>query len=251
MLLVVPVSSHDAGLIDSFCDSICFFEPYTNHSLLVISRPNDAKHAKLVYSRISKSFLNSSIHIFNKNGNIGWPCGPNFYWKNCIDYLLKVKNSIPWYWMEMDSCPIKEGWLDNLEREYFQCKKPFLGMIDNINRYDSNGDVPFLVGSGVYPGDISIFYDSWREVEYFDIAFDVLCSSEVIKNCAESKIMKNCFRAKDFRCTNNGIQSINKRRVYNSLFDLEISDEIAIVHGCIDGSLSRLICGGSNMQKKY
>lgn len=242
MLVVVPVSKHDWVLAEPFCNIVSFFAPYKNHSLLVLSNPSDKQYADYIFDRISSYFLKSDIYIFDKDAPTGWPLGPNFYWKQCISYLININNTTPWYWMELDSTPITNNWLDLVDGEYESCNKPFMGMIQKpIDRFDGP---PYLVGSSIYPANISLFYNSWHEVEHIKVPFDVACSDHVINLCHESKLMKNCFRVSDFRCTNNGIRGKTMKASYCRFkYDSIIEDNVAVVHGCVDGTLAKLLLG--------
>jgi hypothetical protein len=251
MLVVVPVSSHDKNLIDFFSKSICFFGPYKKHDLLIVSRPSDKKFAKKLFKKISDCFNTSSIYTFKQDGALGWPIGPNFYWKSTIEYLICSKNKSPWLWMELDCTPVDEGWLDRVYLEYKNCKKPFLGMVEDLSREKKNKRNKYFLGSGIYPADMDIYFREWRLVDKFsDVPFDLFCSCFFLKNACKSKLMQNCFRVSDFRCTNNGIRGINKVP-YDSIYkyDSVIKKNIVLVHGCNDGSLSNLICGGIEIYK--
>ncbi|NBQ48139.1 MAG: hypothetical protein EBU33_06775 [Sphingobacteriia bacterium] len=125
MLVVIPVSSHDASLVDDFCRAIEFFGPHEDHEVMVVSRPMDQAYARAVLSRVDGSFGESSLCLFNEDGPQGWPQGPNFYWSQTIKYLKSQKNALPWFWMELDTTPVEEGWLDELEGEYIKSGLPF------------------------------------------------------------------------------------------------------------------------------
>jgi hypothetical protein len=251
MLVVVPVSSHDSDLIEPFSKAICFFGIYKKHELLIVSRPSDKDLAEILFLKIKNQFKVSKIHIFKKNGKLGWPFGPNHYWKSTIEFLIKSKNKKPWYWMELDCTPVDENWLDKIDLEYKNCKTPFLGMIGNLSRRKKSDRNKYFLGCGVYPADIDVHFKEWRIVDQFNcVPFDLFCSYFFLKKASKSKLMKNCFRVSDFRCTNEGIRGINKVP-YDSIYkyDSVIKKNIVVVHGCNDGSLSNLVCGGAEIYK--
>ena len=89
MLIVIPVSVTDEKLINDFSDCLNHFGPYSNHELLVVSRPSDILHAVNLLNRIKSKFKTIDIHAFPEDGKRGWPQGPNFYWQETIKYLKK------------------------------------------------------------------------------------------------------------------------------------------------------------------
>jgi hypothetical protein len=251
MLVIVPVSNHDASLIDFFSESICFFGPYKSYKLLIVSRPSDKQLANILFKKIYKQFETSDIHIFNEDGIVGWPSGPNHFWKSTISFLIETKNKSPWYWMELDCTPVQENWLNSIFFEYKNCKKPFLGMIEDFSRLKKSKKNKYFLGSGIYPADIDSYFKEWRLVDkLLEIPFDLYCSNFFLKKVHKTNLMQNCFRVSDFRCTNYGIRGINKvpyDSIYN--YDSFIKKDVVVVHGCNDGSLSTLICRGMEMYK--
>jgi hypothetical protein len=245
MLIVIPVSRHDSKLIEDFCDIVSLFSPYKKHNLLVVSRPSDKGYADIVFERLNSCFKESSIHIFADEGPHGWPHGPNFYWYQTIVYLKSINNPLPWFWMELDVTPIQEGWIDSLEEEYKNLGKPCLGVIQRADNI-----LTHLAGTAIYPPNIDLICDSWKSVIETDIAFDMWCSAELVPLCAESKLIQHNFRTEDYRCTNLGMKGIDKNfRPNGDRFDNVIRPETAVVHGCNDGSLARLLLNKVKIDK--
>ena len=237
MLVVVPVSSHDEPLIEDFCDIVRFFSLYKSHSLLVVHRPFDVKFGQTVFERLNRKFGESTIFEFPENGPIGWPSGPNHYWSETIKYLESKKNKMPWFWMEMDTTPIENNWLNSLSKEYELCGKLCLGSLIQL----PGSSCPHLDGVAVYPPDLRKICNSWKSISP-EIAFDVWCREEIHKQSAQSKIIQQHFRSSDYMCRNVGLWAKSERMQNEGI----IKKESMIVHGCIDGSLARLILNKQN-----
>lgn len=237
MLLVVPVSRHDSALSEDFCDVLSFFAPY-NHQLLVVSRPTDSEFAQEVLRRLGRFFVGSELHLFPEDGPQGWPLGPNFYWQGTIEYLRDSENVLPWFWMEMDTTPIEERWLDALEDEYLECDKKCLGVLQsNIGQ-----NTKHLLGVAVYPPRVDQICRRWVTAAETRLAFDVLCQDELVPVAAESRLLQNNFRTEYYRCTNEGLRGIDLQFRPNGVtYDAPVKPGVALVHGCNDGSLARLI----------
>jgi hypothetical protein len=243
MLIVVPVSEHDRGLIDNFCEVVNFLGPYSEkHQLLTVFRPSDACYGFKVFEQLADSFKVSNFFKFEEDGPKGWPAGPNNYWYQTIKHLEKIKNTLPWLWMELDMTPIETNWLDALEFEYIHKNKDFLGILQTI------AQGTHFVGAGVYPADFFKRYTSWKTVTTQPLAFDVFCQKEIVPNACTADTMDHKFRTTCFKCTNLGLQGIVDVASYGKHpeFLTPVKKTAVLVHGCVDSSLACLILNKSN-----
>lgn len=245
MLVVAPVSEHDAGLAEYFCAAIKFFGPYSGHDLLVVARPSDALIAKRVYEELRGSFAGGSFYIFDQDGPSGWPEGPNYYWSSTVRYLLNLQNPTPWFWMELDTTPIQKGWLDSLDEEYKKCGCKLLG---NLCSSPFSGGA-HLNGVAVYPANFGGEFKSWKSLTKFtklnfSVAFDVWCMGEIAPVSSESVVLQNNFRTEMYRETREGLKGVNRQKgaIFDPVFQT-VAAHSKVVHGCIDGSLSKLVTG--------
>jgi hypothetical protein len=248
MLIVVPVSESDSNLIEDFSKCFNKFGPYVNHKILIVARPSDARYAVEVFQNIKKSCKTIDLYIFDSDGTRGWPQGPNHYWKQTILALkYKFKNNLPWLWMEMDMTPVKENWIDSIEMEYKNCGKKCLGWIENTTTLTrGNKIIPIskhLVGAAVYPPDIDRVCKLWQSVDDIDIAFDVVCQWELVPISHHTTLFQHGFRTKNYKEYSIGyIKGEDDNNFPDGLrFDLPIDNKTVLHHGCIDGSLSRLL----------
>ena len=69
----------------------------------------------------------------------------------------------PFFWLEPDSIPLKEGWLGLIDGDYFQKDKPFLLSSDSNPPHDLVG------GIGVYPADCHRYIPDRFERHGFDL----------------------------------------------------------------------------------
>jgi hypothetical protein len=237
MLVVIPVSSHDFFLASSFCKLVRFLGPYQEHSLLVVCRPSDYEEGKKVFEELNQDFGEASFFQFQSEGSKGWPAGPNFYWVSTIEYLNKTVNKLPWFWMELDTTPIKRNWLNFLEGEYQMYEAPLLGNIcHSIYR-----NIPHLNGVAVYPYNFSTLFSCWENVLTDSRAFDVYCADEIIKYARGSVILQNNFRSMNYFNGALGIQGESANGDSRSPMDLLVKPASMVVHGCVDGSLADII----------
>lgn len=239
MLIVVPVSKHDAQLSEDFCAVINFFAPYRGHSLLVIGNPSARLHIENIYFKIEDKFDRSAMHLFEADAPEGWPAGPNFYFKKTIEYLRAVGNKSHWFWMELDVTPVADNWLDCLERGYLDSDSKCMGFIQEATETIKKRH---LAGTAIYPKDLNAICSKCTDDLVF--AFDYECSDQVLPHSMHSRLFQHNFRTCNYYCSSEGLVGVEeggRRQGVN--FNKVVSKSAVVVHGCNDGSLARLIIG--------
>jgi hypothetical protein len=248
MLVVIPVSSADAALTPDFSAVLRHFGPYSGHEALVVVRPSDQSHGEKLWKSLDGLFDKCELHVFSQDGPIGWPKGPNFYWGTTCHHLqFERGNKLPWLWMELDSTPLRKGWLDDIETEYNMAKMPFLGVLETTHATDAEGNRKemgrHLVGVAVYPPNIGDYSTLCSYAARMDMAFDVLCQWELVPRSHNSKLFQHGFRTQSYRRNAGGLfQGEDNNNFPNGIrFDAEIRPDAALFHGCDDGSLARAV----------
>jgi hypothetical protein len=148
--------------------------------------------------------------------------------------------------MELDVTPLKDGWLDELEKDYSEAGFPFFGSVS-----EPGYSYPFhLNGCAVYPPDISEYTNVWKWVHNSNIAFDIICGAEIMKYLVfDSYKMLNYFQTQYYKYDlDNNLFSFGKR--YQP-FDVGRQKDIEkkeielgyslLHHGCKDGTLAEEI----------
>ena len=251
MLVIIPVSASDASLITPFSKAVRHFGKNSRHRALVVARPSDSEHADRLVSELGDSFDGITTHIFPQDGPTGWPKGPNFYWASTVHYLQHaVKNQEQWLWLELDSTPLRAGWVDAISTEYNLTNPPFLGVVEKTHAVDAEGNPvdagKHLVGVAVYPPSVSAFSNLWPYVSQMPTPFDVVCQWEFVPNTHVTELIQHCFRTKNYAAQANGeIRGEDHNNFPNGVrFDRPLSPSAVLHHGCDDGSLAELILGG-------
>jgi hypothetical protein len=245
MLVVIPVSATDEKILADFCVAVKKFAPYS-HDVLYVARPSDVASLARASDKLKGCFRRASAHLFAGDGPRGWPYGPNFYWQQTILHLAKTGNQQPWLWLEMDCTPLRQGWLDDLDQEYRECGKPFMGMFGESSVVGKTGKTMLLsehlVGVAIYPSQISNYLEIHDHAE-FNVAFDYLYQYEMIPLSRESSLMHHGFRTKGFHLSEGKLKCIDASNLpEGKRHDGPIAEGVVLHHGCVDGSLSRLIC---------
>lgn len=244
MLCVVPVSLADKELMMPFLSAVLAQGECKNHNLLVVAAPSARLYATRIHAEIGKLFAKSEVHIFDSDGPIGWPCGPNYYFCRAVEYIEKSGNKLPWLWCELDSTALKTGWLDAIQLEYESAGTPFLGVKDFFVMRACNTQIKaeYMVGVGVYPPNFSELTGDPNQLRVASMAFDGHYGAKISNTMSHSDFIQHCFRTKYYEKTSDGIFKGTHARDYRGKkMDNPVLPETVLLHGCDDGSLSKLV----------
>lgn len=251
MLVILPVSQNDFKEpinVFKFIKVLRHFGPYSNHELLVVGRPSAVNYVNSIFDLTKDLFKKSNVFLFETDGPTGWPEGPNFYWKNTIEYLKEINNKLPWFWMELDVLPLKSKWADLLEKEYKKNNMPCMGILqDTTTVTKSQVVIPIakhLQGTAIYPPNLHELSNIWSYVDELSIAFDVVTQWELVPLTAETKLIQQGFRTKNYKILNNPfrIQGEDNGDLQGMISYNDPLDPKAVVHhGCKDTSLADII----------
>ena len=113
-----------------------------------------------------------------------WPQGPNAAFLAAAKYASEKRRNF--LWLEADCVPIKQGWIREIETEYAQCGKQYLGGI-----VDCHPPLPkqVMYGVAVYRHTV-LSIASQAIAERPDIAFDVSMSPSTVPLAAKSKLLQ-------------------------------------------------------------
>jgi hypothetical protein len=248
MLLVLPVSRADADLASALAAHIVRLGSCEGHELLVVGTQRTKTEAEEVQVTLGGVFDEARLFIPEMECEIGWPQSANYLWRETVKYLAKQGNELPWYWFEADNTPMRKGWLDEVETEYSQAEKPFLGAVQPTRLVDSNTkefvrlDGEHVIGTCVYPADFHETSLLWKYVRFDEDErvepFDVYLRHEIRPQTAVAKTIHNNWRTKSYERGKDGIQGqpIDKHSVCSP-----IPISACVVHGCKDGSLIKTL----------
>jgi hypothetical protein len=243
MLLVVPVSIFDRQIMMAFTSAVQAHGQCKKHRLLVVASPQANIYALRLSVEIGGLFESCDTHIFDENGPEGWPCGPNYYFSQTVKHLEESNNPLPWLWCELDSTPMRANWLDIIEAEYVAAAMPCLGIKATCDRRSGKYVVQqnYVVGVAVYPPKFSQYF---RDYMHFppDTAFDLYLGAHLHDLAAQSQTIQHCYRTKNYQDTGDGVfQGCHGPDYKNKPMNDPVNPETALLHGCDDGSLARLI----------
>jgi hypothetical protein len=249
--IVVPVSAFEFKKplnVLGFIKSLRHFGCYPNHELIVVVRPSEKLFGKAVYDLIEDLFDKKTFHVFPTDGTLGWPQGPNSYWKQTIEYFKETDNKDPWFWMELDTIPLKPKWADILEDAYKKQDKKCFGTVQDTTTVTSDEYLiiiaKHLQGTAVYPARVDKICSIWEYVDRLDKAFDVITQWEIMPHTQDTKLIQQGFRTINYKFTKDPFQIKGEDNGdMNGVvtYDQPIDPEAVLHHGCKDTSLADIV----------
>lgn len=88
--------------------------------------------------------------------NESWPYGANWQFETAASFIEQNIRK-PFLWCEPDCVPLEKGWLGEIEAEYFEAAKPFMGCVIAPGRQDLPGLM--ISGTAVYPAN------AWSKIQ--------------------------------------------------------------------------------------
>lgn len=124
--------------------------------------------------------------------------GPNSLFRQAAWFFYLQKRFAAWLWMEPDCTPITSRWLFELEHEYFEMDRPFLGVKMKI------GDGrEYMNGVGIYPWNAIQFAPllvqsaMWQQHPEFEVGFDVAGGADVLNKAHMTRKIQLELRKRD------------------------------------------------------
>ena len=233
MLAVIPFHPGDVHLAQDLLRWIEDLGGCPNHeALLIADRTTQWSKCLEVLQSAQRSFNKVHFQATESEYNFGWPQAANAMFKLAAKWV-EEKHHSHWLWLEPDSAPLKQGWLDTLDAAYKASGKRFLG---NIYRsHNPNIPYPVLSGVAVYPPNCA--HDA-AEATSGIAAFDVRLSQKLDGDMASTNLIQWMWGEK--REIAPRFAEVNTPGT--EIFCLkQLHPEAVIWHRCKDGSLIRLL----------
>ena len=168
--------------------------------------------------------------IKDYEGATGWPAGPNACMRQAAQFFYirgERGKPEPWAFVETDAIPLSASWLNRLEQEYREGKRPFMGA-----RVEPVGDTPIhMSGVGIYPWD-AMSYASGLTIPSLsdtgtELAFDIAAAEHILPKMKATRLIQHVLATPD-----------GKNPTFPTVEELAIiHPEAVIFHRCKDGTL--------------
>lgn len=189
MVVVFPYYPGDQELASKLSKWLVDLGPNKGHSALVVRdvrcNPN---HDAEIKSNLSKVFDSVEAVDVVERLDSNWQAstksafGPNIMFRTAAKHI-QYTNPVPWLWCEVDTVPLKGGWVQALANEYDQePRKPFLMDFVQVPNVEPHGS-----GIGIYPGVITDY--AGLAVMAEDTAWDVFAASQIVPQMKQTHLI--------------------------------------------------------------
>lgn len=127
-----------------------------NPCLLVASSKIDADSNSEILTMAAAVFR--SVQLITTPGELPderWPMGPNWMFQTAMNWVYQHAK-VPFWWNEPDCIPLRSGWLELLESEYYMAGKPFMGAVVKGVTVGATVIPDSVNGCAVYPADTAV-----------------------------------------------------------------------------------------------
>lgn len=231
MIVVFPFHSGDAQLLSQLLRWIAKLGFNANHSaLLVADGAVDYSVAEGLMRDARKAFGRVSMKAIAPTQ--GWIPGSNALFE-CAATSLAGK---PFLFVEPDATPIRPGWIEEIEAEYSQCGKPFMGAV--VTHQTPKLPNPYLEGCAVYPPNA---WELMRAGSNHAQSWTLACASVVVPLAHNSELFQHRWGQPAPWPKPTFVAEPNQKDMTNVYTLEELSPKAVLYHRCKDGSLMRLL----------
>jgi hypothetical protein len=242
VLLVLPFSSTDWGLAQQLLTYMRDLGPYAKHQCLVTHPQNAKEFAPGVVTEAQRCGF-SSVDVFETpHHKDGWPFGPNYQFLNAANEVFNnPKYTGPWYFMEADNTPQHAGWLDRIQDEYVEGRKPFMGaVVPTRMRMGGGAEVAVgehLVGTAIYPKLLARSSQLFSTIKYQKIPWDLYLQHEIMPQCTPTRSIQHIWNVQSARRRGDAVLCSPNNPISQPV---PVRADALVVHGFKDGSLMKL-----------
>ena len=158
-------------------------------------------------------------------GPAGWPRACNSMFQCAAKHIRETAKQ-PFLWVEPDSVPMREGWLNDIEAEYKRSGKAFMGT--TFEWVGPNRRLLHLNGNAVYPADIARYNPYCLHAN--ELPWDVVRPELTLRHAHISPL---------FQHTPGDPPFTHAWTFPDAGSMIRLRGGIAIFHRCKDGSLIR------------
>lgn len=254
MRIVIPASGADIHLLDDHLDVLLHFGGLEAHTITFAPAMSVRPIVEAAIPRLGELCGDISILPLQFEGDGRWPESPNRHWTMTMEALAVSGNTSPVFWNELDCTAMSRSWASDLEAGWRASRVPFYGKLVPTPHRNNQDEIVFepgdlmMMGCAVYPANITQM-PNWRTytkgfmVGSNPIPFDVFLRGMMVKmGWADTNLIGDRWNTVNYRregesfVCDPGPTSFKGRD--HSKTDVT---GCAILHGCKDGSLARLI----------
>lgn len=253
MLIIVPISHVDSHMVESFAANLQQFGPFRGHSFSILPTQD-------VPPQLSEEFKAKMAPLFDateifpvKTTSKSWPMGCNQHFRAAANYA--ATKGMVWYFLELDNAFTRSPF-NELEQEYHEAKKPFMGAIVPTRTTDGSNVGSHMVGTGIYAAGFARASVKLSSIDRVFVwaaktpmePFDIACRHETTPFCHPTAKIQHNFKTCNYRLEDGQIVCDNLPGNAQS-HAKPVDPRACVVHGCKDGTLAALILSGVEIPK--
>lgn len=267
MKIVVPVSSSDAHRLDNWVACVKKFAGLETHSIHFIPTFSVTAKAYEAAGKLGEACKDVRVTPLEMDSSLGWPKASNWQWFKTTEIMEEL--STPWFWMELDCLPARSGWHTEIGSDYASCGTPFRGCVvktpwkndkgEEVESLDGPDD-KMMCGCGIYPSNLharfkqiqqpGIMLDFTKGADSADVPWDLHLRGVIrLLGMGHSDLFGDYWNTKNYRLDGDRLICDAKetdgdgRKVTVRRAGI-VNPSAAVIHGCKDDSLFKLIMGG-------
>jgi len=257
--LVIPVSQTDVSLLPQMADVLVHHGSNRGHILTVVYNQDVVGADVQAFCDKVKPLFDSVDSVQVTTPRSGWPIGANQMFRECA--IIAAKKQICWLHLELDALPTRKGWLQEISNAYELSGKPFMGCIVPTRGFEKLEDGTRIAKSqsNHMVGGMAVFHwnfaNASAKLGSVDRIFiwsrnvplepwDIAVREEVIHKAQHSDLFQHNLRTVNYR-VENGQWVCDNAKDNAQDHSKPVNARAAIVHGCKDSTLARLIISGS------
>lgn len=226
MLVVIPFCAKDEDVCVKQIEWSLKISGKDKRTALVVHDDTVTGHAVVTAAKRAFSSVEEFQYPKWPGKQTHWPIVQNHQFQETATFLYNKRNGKPWFWWEPDCTPLKEGWLDALEREYNEGGKPFMGHIVSGDPFQNGKTIEWMTGCGIYPWNVIELSSSIMSC--INVPWDVAGGSQILgKTHRANHLIQHVWER------NGAPFSFRDRRDADSV----LSKTAVVFHRCKDGSL--------------
>ncbi len=268
MKIVTPLSLSDLDKLETWLSCVEKFSGMDSHSIHFIPTHSVTAKAYEAAGRLGKICKDVRVSPLDMDNTYGWPKAPNWHWYKTV--VIMEELSVPWFWMELDCLPVRQGWASEIGSAYSSSGMPFLGCVVPTPHKDpaTGKEVPspdgpedkMMCGCGIYPSNIlarvkqiqqmGLLDDLMKGSESADQPWDLHLRAVMTKiGMGHTPIIGDYWNTVNYRMQDgNLICDPKESHEMGSNVMVRragiINPAAVVIHGCKDDSLAKMILDG-------
>lgn len=193
LLIVLPYCTKDVDLADELIRWVSEIHTPTAAGILLAADDKVPRDRIESIQKIAKATFNFAKTMLIPVAEGGWP--PNTMFLR-VAHQINEQYRWPFFWMEPDCVPLVPDWLEQLENNYNECPKRFMGALITQDKDPSLPKV-HLTGCAIYPRDCYDIFEKIESIKSGQQAWDIGGASEVVPRSANTKLIQHYWGLPD------------------------------------------------------